>query len=357
MGTIVEIERKKGMTYKAEIRRKGHRPLCRTFKRKTDAQRWINEQENTIDKGGLVTMEVDRKTISNMIQRFQADRVYRMGTTARRDYNTQLSWWNDKLGHLTLRHLTRAKIIEARSKLLSETFSRGLTEKKRSPATVNRYVAALSACCGYGIELGILSVNPCSGIKSLTEPRGRTRFLSDEERESLLEICRSSSPQLYLAVLLSLTTGARQSEIWKLTWNNVDLRDGFLTFEQTKNGDIRVVPVIGEALDFLREYNSQHRIVGRDELFPGRFKGESLNLRKQWESVLRKAEIENFRWHDLRHSCASYLVRQGVDIRLIAELLGHKSLQMSFRYSHLDKEHLKAAIGDAMLRAQGGINE
>ena len=118
MGTIVEIERKKGMTYKAEIRRKGHRPLCRTFKRKTDAQRWINEQENTIDKGGLVTMEVDRKTISNMIQRFRADRVYRMGTTARRDYNTQLSWWNDKLGHLTLRHLTRAKSLKLEANFL-----------------------------------------------------------------------------------------------------------------------------------------------------------------------------------------------------------------------------------------------
>ena len=107
----------------------------------------------------------------------------------------------------------------------------------------------------------------------------------------------------------------------------------------------------------MRTYHHQHRIVGREELFPGRIKGQSLNLRKQWVAAIKLAEIEDFRWHDLRHSCASYLVRQGVDIRLIAELLGHKSLQMSFRYSHLDKEHLKAAIGDAMLRAQGGTDE
>ncbi|MGA1101784.1 MAG: tyrosine-type recombinase/integrase [Opitutales bacterium] len=357
MGTIVEIERKKGMTYKAEVRRKGHRPLCKTFKRKTDAQRWINEQENTIDKGGLVTMEVDRKTIRDLIQRFQEDRVGRMGVTAQRDYSTQLSWWKDQLGHLTLRHLTRSKIIEARSKLLSEPFSRGVREKKRSPATVNRYLAALSSCCSYGIELGILSVNPCTGIKSLTEPRGRTRFLSDEERERLLEVCESSSPQLHLAVVLSLATGARQREIWELTWKNVDLKNGYLTFEKTKNGEQRIVPVVGDALEWLQNYHSHHRVVGRDQVFPGRFKGEALDLRSQWESALKKAEIKDFRWHDLRHSCASYLVRQGVDIRLIAELLGHKSLQMSFRYSHLAKEHLKTAIGGAMLRAQGGTYE
>ena len=75
----------------------------------------------------------------------------------------------------------------------------------------------------------------------------------------------------------------------------------------------------------------------------------SLDLRTQWESALKQAEIEDFRWHDLRHSCASYMVRQGLDLRLVAELLGHRTLQ-SMRYSHLAKEHLKSAISEAMER-------
>jgi len=83
-------------------------------------------------------------------------------------------------------------------------------------------------------------------------------------------------------------------------------------------------------------------------LFPGRIKGQSLNLRKQWVAALKQAEIEDFRWHDLRHSCASFMVQNGLDFRLVAELLGHRTLQMSMRYSHLTKEHLKQAISKAL---------
>ena len=198
--------------------------------------------------------------------------------------------------------------------------------------------------------MGLLQSNPSMGIKRLSEPRGRTRFLSDEERLKLLEATENSSSQLHLAVVLSLATGARQSEIWGLCWKDIDLKEGYLTFEQTKNGDIRKVPVLGEALNLLRTYHHQHRIVGREELFPGRIKGHSLNLRKQWVAAIKLAEIEDFRWHDLRHSSASYMVRQGLDLRLVAELLGHRTLQMSMRYSHLAKEHLKSAISEAMER-------
>ena len=348
MGTILEIPRRKGISYRAEVRRKGHKSLCKTFQRKTDAQRWINEQEGIIYKGGVITMEVDRRTVSDLIRHFLEDRVSRMSETAQRDYGMQLRWWSSSIGHLTLRQLTRANIISTREKLIKGNYNRGIEKHLRSPSTVNRYLAALGSCCSYGVEMGLLQSNPSVGIKRLSEPRGRTRFLSDEERLKLLEATENSSSQLHLAVVLSLATGARQSEIWGLCWKDIDLKEGYLTFEQTKNGDIRKVPVLGEALNLLRAYHHQHRIVGREELFPGRIKGHSLNLRKQWVAAIKLAEIEDFRWHDLRHSCASYMVRQGLDLRLVAELLGHRTLQMSMRYSHLAKEHLKSSISEAM---------
>ena len=350
MGTILEIPRKQGISYRVEIRRKGHKSLCKTFQRKTDAKHWMEEQEAIIYKGGIVTMEVDRKTVGDLIQRFLDERVSQMIPSSQSDYGMQLRYWGESIGHLTLRQLTRSNIIGVREKLRKGTYSRGVEEKQRSPSTVNRYTAALSTCCSYGVEIGMLERNPCTGIKRLSEPRGRTRFLTDGERDRLLQVTKLSSPQLHLAVVLSLATGARQSEIWGLRWQEIDLKDGFLKFEHTKNGDIRVVPVIGEVLDLLRGYHSQHRIVGRDELFPSRTKGKSLDLRTQWESALKQAEIKDFRWHDLRHSCASYMVRQGLDLRLVAELLGHRTLQMSMRYSHLAKEHLKSAISEAMER-------
>ena len=348
MGTILEISRKKGISYRAEVRRKGHKSLCKTFQRKTDAQRWINEQEAIIYRGGVVTMEVDRKTVGDLIHRFLNERVGRMIPTSQADYGIQLRFWDKRIGHLTLRQLTRSNIIGIREKLLKETYSRGFEDKERSPSTVNRYVAALSTCCSYGVEIGLLERNPCKGITRLSEPRGRARFLTEKEHDRLLEVARLSSPQLHLAVVLSLATGARQSEIWGLRWKEIDLKEGYLTFEKTKNGDIRKVPVLGEALDLLRAYHSEHRIVGREELFPGRIKGQSMDFRKQWVAALKQAEIKDFRWHDLRHSCASFMVQNGLDLRLVAELLGHRTLQMSMRYSHLAKEHLKQAIIKAL---------
>ena len=216
MGTILEIPRKKGISYRAEVRRKGHKSLCKTFQRKTDAQRWINEQEGIIYKGGVITMEVDRRTVSDLIRHFLEDRVSRMSETAQRDYGMQLRWWSSSIGHLTLRQLTRANIISTREKLIKGNYNRGIEKHLRSPSTVNRYLAALGSCCSYGVEMGLLQSNPSVGIKRLSEPRGRTRFLSDEERLKLLEATENSSSQLHLAVVLSLATGARQSEIWGL---------------------------------------------------------------------------------------------------------------------------------------------
>ena len=126
-------------------------------------------------------------------------------------------------------------------------------------------------------------------------------------------------------------TNARQSEILGLRWQEIDLKDGFLKFEHTKNGDIRVVPVIGEVLDLLRGYHSQHRIVGRDELFPSRTKGKSLDLRTMGQQ-------ETSRDRAVGTTCATPVPATWsgrFDLRLVAELLGHRTLQMAMRCFHL----------------------
>ena len=117
---------------------------------------------------------------------------------------------------------------------------------------------------------------------------------------------RDNSPQLHLAVVLALATGARRQEIWSLRWENVDLVEGYLTFQETKNGDIRSVPVIGQALELLREYHRKHRLLHTSLLFPSSTNPKKpLEFRKRRESVLCQAEITDFHYHDLRHSAAS----------------------------------------------------
>ena len=109
--------------------------------------------------------------------------------------------------------------------------------------------------------------------------------------------------------------------------------------------------MISQPLDLLREYHKKHRLLYTNLLFPSSQDPQKpLDLRKQWESAIHKTEIKDFHYHDLRHSAASYMVRSGMDLRLVAEILGHRTLQMTMRYSHLQKDHLR----QAMIKTMGG---
>jgi integrase len=143
--------------------------------------------------------------------------------------------------------------------------------------------------------------------------------------------------------MLALSTGARKNEIWGLSWKCVDLKNGFITFMETKNDEPRSVPLTGHALELMIERSKAPRI-DTELVFPSRVDDQKhFDFRRPFEKALKVAQIEDFSWHNLRHSAASYLVMAGVDIRTVAEILGHKTMQMTQRYAHLSPEHLKDA--------------
>jgi len=160
-----------------------------------------------------------------------------------------------------------------------------------------------------------------------------------------LAACRESrSPDLYLAVVLALSTGARQQEILGLKWKDVDLERKVAVLHETKNGERRVLPLAGVALEMLRE-RKQETSRSDDLIFPGRTdKTQPVDLRTPFETALKKAQIEDFRWHDLRHSAASYLAMNGASLAEIAEILGHKTLAMVKRYAHLSEQHTASVV-------------
>jgi integrase len=171
------------------------------------------------------------------------------------------------------------------------------------------------------------------------------RFLDDAERERLLTACReSASPDLYPAVLLALSTGARQQEIIGLRWPQVDLARRMATLHETKNGERRVLPLAGPALDLLRE-RAKVRRIDSDLVFPGRTDPtKPVDLRTPFETALKRAGIADFHWHDLRHTAASYLAMNGASLAEIAEILGHKTLAMVKRYAHLSEAHTASVV-------------
>ena len=353
MASIHKREKNGKPSYTAKIRIKGHKPVFKTFDRLTDARDWAAKTETEIKEGLYKNIiEAQRHTFTELVERFKRDVVPRKPKVGK-EYARQLEWWRTHLGDLTLNNLSSARISELRDQLANGTVKWGtnLKEKKtdkRSHATVNRYLAALSSAFGIAVkEWQWIDENPMRRVSKLKEPRGRVRYLTDEERERLLAACKDSvNPHLYMAVVLALSTGARQQEVWGLRWSEVNLERGLITFTETKNDELRSVPLENLAHELLLEH-SKIKKIDSDLVFPSKKNPKVRHdFRDPWNKALVVAEVEDFRWHDLRHSCASYLAMNGVSMRSIAEILGHKTLSMVQRYTHLSTEHLKEAVSD-----------
>ena len=133
-------------------------------------------------------------------------------------------------------------------------------------------------------------------------------------------------------------------ETWSLRWRDIDLDTGKAITRETKNKQTRVIPIQSYALELMRK-KSKVRRIDTDLVFPSTVDPQKpFDFRKSWESVLREAEIKDFRWHDLRHSAGSYLAMNGASLRDIAEILGHKTLEMAMRYSHLTEAHSASVV-------------
>jgi integrase len=193
-------------------------------------------------------------------------------------------------------------------------------------------------------EWGWIDDTPMRRVTKPKEPRGRVRFLSDDERTRLLDECKKSDSQyLYIAVVLALSSGGRKMEIMSLRWKDIDLSRQVIILQETKNGDRRVLPLAGHALELIKQL-SKIRRVNCDFVFPSNNFKNPIDLRTPFENALKRAELVDFRWHDLRHSCASYLAMNGASLAEIAEILGHKTLQMVKRYAHLSDAHTSKVV-------------
>ncbi len=344
MASITKFEGKKGTTYKTVIRIKGYPTQTESFKRKTDAVRWANETETAIHQGKhSQTLEAKKHTVGDLIDRYIKSELPKKPKSADLQ-KQQLEWWKNEIGMRTLADVTPALIVECKDKLLSGITYKGTV---RSSATVNRYLAALSHTLTVASkEWGWIENNPLARVSREKEPRGRVRFLADDERGLLMDACKKSrNKQLYLIVLMAISTGARQGELLGLKWENVNFDLKRIILVDTKNGETRAVPLVGEAFTLLKEY-SKIRRIDTQLVFPSsdRQSKKPMSIRESFERAVRTAKLDNFHFHDLRHTCASYLAMDGATLAEIAEVLGHKTLSMVKRYSHLSDQHVSSVV-------------
>jgi len=228
---------------------------------------------------------------------------------------------------------------------------RAILEKRLAPATVNLYWFALSSLLTQAwVEWRWITVHPMRQVRRLREPRGRVRFLSDEERQRLLAACQQSPhPHLYVIVRLALATGGRHTELLRLTWQDIDLKRGILTFHDTKNHESRAVPLTANVVALLAQQRERYASC----VFPRRNGRAMTSFWDSWRAVRQQANLRDFRFHDLRHTFASYLAMSGANLLAIAELLGHKRLDMVKRYAHLTEAHTRSVV-ERMNRAVFG---
>ena len=342
------------VSFRVKVRIKGFPVQSATFERKTDANKWGQATEAAIrENRHFKTSEAKRHTLTELIERYVK---YVLPTKPKnaRDQLRQFEWWKSEIGSYALADVTPSLIAQHRDKLIN-----GLTHhgKRRSPATVNRYMAALSVTFTTAVkEWGWIENNPLLKVTKSKESRGRVRFLSQDEHEALLKACKdSANPYLYPVVVLALSTGMRQGEIMGLTWDAVDLPKGRAILHETKNGERRAVSLTGHALELIKELNKVRRIDSK-LLFPSKDKAiqKPMDLRSPWETAVKKAGLDDFHFHDLRHTAASYFAMNGASLAEIAEILGHKTLQMVKRYAHLSEGHT-AKVVESMNRKIFGM--
>lgn len=355
MANFEKRETQEGKTsYRVKIRLKGYPPQTATFQRLTDAKKWAAATESAIREGRhFKTAEAKKHTLADLIDRYIKDVLPGKSTKLGSNQKAQLEWFKSEIGAYTLSDLSPAVLVQCRDKLLTEMGYRG---KVRSPASVVRYMVALSHAFTVAVnDWQWLEDSPMRKVKKPKESRGRVRFLDDDERHKFLAACKESSNNwLYPCVILALSTGMRQGELMSLKWQDVNLKDGYLILHETKNGERRRVPLAGHGLELLREHAKVRRL-DTDLLFPGTVhKTKPIDLRKPFETALKTAGIEDFHWHDLRHCTASYLAMNGASLAEIAEVLGHKTLQMVKRYAHLSDGHVSNVVASMNAKIFGG---
>lgn len=229
------------------------------------------------------------------------------------------------------------------------------TGKPLAPSTINRYRTTLQAVLTWGRKKRLMPkgwTNPVNDTERLPEDNMRTRYLSEAEYDRLLKAARVSYwKKLHLLIKLAVTTGARRGTLLGLRWKDIDLKEGRAVCPRTKNGEPFVLVLLPDVVAELKRFQTGSN--PEDLIFCGRRGDKPMVFDKAYQNALANAGIEGACFHTLRHSHASWLARRGAPLLAIADSLGHKSLAMTKRYSHLCVDS-RAEMLSRMFAQNGG---
>jgi integrase len=330
MAKIIPIKNRDGsMSYGVHVNVKPFKRTWQSFETKAAATQWRDKLTAELRKqrvAGAVRPNLGTLTLAALNREYLADPETRaLGSV--KDRELHLKWWTLKYGTVKALDFGVLQLREARDRLIPG----------REPGTVVRYLASQRSAWNWGRATALIPNDRVWPPRlMLTEPPARVRYLSDEELTAVLKAAKEHSTMMYAAVTVALATGARQGEMLRLTWADVDLGRSTIRLLKTKNGSARSVHLMSIAVDALKAVKSGP-VVGSKQVFL-HADGEWLSGRRLdwgWRTVRKAAGLSDFRWHDFRHSCASFLAQNGATLLEIGSVLGHKSAQVTLKYAHL----------------------
>ena len=375
MANIRERRRGDKPVFQAQIRMAGYPSRTGTFPTRRMAERWAKTVEAEMIEGKhFKSVEARRRTLAEAIDRYSDEELPKKRADTMHRYC--LPWWRARLGHLKMADITPAAIVDARSQLARQPYTRARASAKRtllkpgekpaefrrSNSTVNRYLEVLSHVFTIARrEWHWISSNPMEGVGKLHEGPGRVRYLSEEERKRLF-VETSKDPQLHALVLLALSTASRAGELLNMAWRDVDLEEGRMLLGrkpgqqsrlETKNGTARAAWISGEALRLLQE-RAKTPHLDDDRVFssPGRRGRSKYNYHDPFVAAVKAAGLEDFHFHDLRHSAATYLARAGATEQQLRAIGGWKSNVVN-KYVHLAGDDVKDLLAGLSTKVGG----
>ena len=321
--------RKRNSKWQAIIRHKNIGTVTRSFKSKSQAIKWVHEQENIIEAGHYGLLKPDSVILGELLSRYceEITQGKRSANTEERRLNRLIK---DPISAFTLDKLSSSAIAAFRDRRLPD-----------GARTTHYDLTLIRHCLKIAThEWGLmLSSNPVDFIKMPPASRPRQRRLNKGEYERLEQASHLTfNPHIWPIIVFAIETGMRRSEILGLTWDNTNLERQLAYLPLTKNGTSREVPLSTKAVDVLRGQRSRQDT-------PTPFPVNANAFRLAWERLRKRADLCDLRFHDLRHEAISRFFELGLSIPEVALISGHKDAKMLFRYTHLRAGNIIAKLG------------
>jgi len=340
MGTIRKYEGPRGMSWTIDYVSPDGKRVRQSFKTRKQAKAELTARDYTIQQG---TYEDPRKyqkfTLKQLCDQYTKTHKMQRGFKTSKKYHIEQI--KQYFGSDRLLIAIKYAGLELFRAHMEQTPNKH--DRQRKPATVNRVLSCLRHMMTKAVEWDMVRQNPFDSGGRLHRKENNVilRFLSEDEITRLLAVCTGNMKYLQDIITCAINTGMRKGEILSLEWGQI--RNGQIYLTDTKGQKPREIPVNDDLGALFKSIRSRSGLRQK-RVFTYQGKPIGDNVKNGFKSALKRAGIEKFRFHDLRHTFASHFVMRGGDLKTLQEILGHSNLATTMRYAHLSKAHKAKVI-------------